>query len=94
MIKFEIDKEHRIRYLEVCGGHATLVAEVAMLVGAIYAQTSGLNPQVAERFKESVQINTRSDSPTWDPPEEWKRVGPDCSVTTTIFPRRDDGETL
>lgn len=94
MIKFEIDKEHRIRYLEVCGGHMTLAAEVAMLVGAIYAQTSSLNPHVAEMFRESIQINTRSDSPTWDPPEEWKRVGPDCSVTTTILPRRDDGEAL
>lgn len=91
MIKFEIDKEHCIQYLEVCGGHATLAAEVAMLVGFIYAQASSLNPQVAERFKESVQINTRSDSPTWDPPEEWKRVGPDCSVTTMIKPRHDDG---
>lgn len=91
MIKFEIDSEHRIRHLEACGGHATLAAEIAMLVGAIYAQTSGLNPQVAEMFKESVQINTRSDSPTWDPPEEWRRVGPDCSVTTIIKPRHDDG---
>lgn len=94
MIKFEIDREHHIQQLEVCGGSATLAAEIAMLVGVIYAQTSGLNPQVAEMFKESVQINTRSDSPAWDPPEEWKRVGPDCSVTTTIFPRRDDGEAL
>lgn len=91
MIKFEIDKEHRIRHLEVSGGHATLAAEVAMLVGVIYAQTSSLNPRVAEMFRESIQINTRSDSPTWDPPEEWKRVGPDCSVTTMIRPRHDDG---
>lgn len=94
MIKFEIDSEHRIRYIEVRGSHATLAAEIAILVGAIYAQTSGLNPQVAERFKESVQINTRSDSPTWDPPEEWKRVGPDCSVTTIIKPWHDDGQAL
>lgn len=94
MIKFEIDREHRIQYLEVHGGHATLAAEVAMLVGVIYAQTSSLNPQVAEEFRASIQINTRDESPTWDPPEEWKRVGPDCSVTTTIFPRRDDGEAL
>lgn len=91
MIKFEIDSEHRIQYLKVYGGHATLAAEVAMLVGAIYAQTSGLNPQVAERFKESIQINTRSDSPTWDPPEEWRRVWPDSSLTTIIKPRHDDG---
>lgn len=91
MIKFEIDKEHRIQHLEVCGGHATLAAEIAVLVGAIYAQTSGLNPQVAEMFKESVQINTRDDSPTWDPPESWKKAGPKAYVTTMTFPRRDDG---
>lgn len=91
MIKFEIDKEHRIRHLEVRGGHATLAAEIAVLVGAIYAQTSGLNPQVAERFKESIQINARDDSPTWDPPESWKKVGPEACVTTMIFPRHDDG---
>lgn len=91
MIKFEIDSEHRIRQLEVRGGHATLAAEIAMLVGAIYAQTSGLNPHVAEMLKESIQINTRDESPTWDPPEEWRRVGPDASVTTIIKPRHDDG---
>lgn len=91
MIKFKIDSEHRIQYLEVYGGLATLAAEVAMLVGYIYAQTSGLNPQVAERFKESIQINTRSDSPTWDPPEEWRWVWPDSSVTTIIKTRHDDG---
>ena len=94
MIKFEIDKEHRIRHLEVRGGHATLAAEIAMLVGAIYAQTSSLNPQVAEKFRAGIQINTRDESPTWDPPEEWKRVGPDCSVTTIIKPRHDDGQAL
>lgn len=94
MIKFEIDREHHIRHLEVCGGHATLAAEIAVLVGAIYAQTSGLNPQVAEMFKMSIQNNTRNESPTWDPPEEWKRVGPDCSVTTMIKPRHDDGQAL
>lgn len=91
MIKFEIDSEHRIRHLEVRGGHMTLAAEVAMLVGAIYAQTSSLNPQVAEKFRASIQINTRDESPTWDPPEEWRRVGPDSSVTTIIKPRHDDG---
>lgn len=91
MIKFEIDSEHRIRQLEVRGGHMTLAAEVAMLVGAIYAQTSSLNPQVAEKFRASIQINTRDESPTWDPPEEWKRVVPDSSVTTIIKPRHDDG---
>ena len=91
MIKFEIDSEHRIRQLEVRGGHATLAAEIAVLVGAIYAQTSGLNPQVAEMFRTSIQINTRDESPTWDPPEEWRRVGPDSSVTTIIKPRHDDG---
>lgn len=91
MIKFEIDKEHRIQYLEVRGGHATLAAEVAMLVGAIYAQTSSLNPQVAEKFRASIQINTRDESPTWDPPEEWRRVGPDSLVATIIKPRHDDG---
>lgn len=94
MIKFEIDSEHRIQHLEVCGGHMTLAAEVAMLVGAIYAQTSSLNPHVAEMFRKSIQINTRSDSPTWDPPEEWKRVEPDCSVTTIIKPWHDDGQAL
>lgn len=51
MIKFEIDKEHRIQHLECAGGPVELAAEIAMLAGAIYAQTSGLNPQVAERFK-------------------------------------------
>ena len=91
MIKFEIDAEHRIRYFEVRGGHATLAAEVAMLVGAIYAQTSSLNPHVAEKFKVSIQVNTRDESPTWDPPEEWKRVGPKCYVTTIIKPWHDDG---
>lgn len=94
MIKLEIDKEHRIQYLEVHGGHMTLAAEIAMLVGVIYAQTSSLNPQVAEMFRESIQINTRSDSPTWDPTEKFRRVGPDCSVTTIIKPRHDDGQAL
>lgn len=91
MIKFEIDSEHRIQYLEVHGGHRTLAAEVAMLVGAIYAQTSSLNPHVAEMFRECIQINTRDESPTWGPPEEWRRVWPDASVTTIIKPRHDDG---
>lgn len=94
MIKFEIDSEHRIQCLEVRGGYATVAAEVAMLVGAIYAQTSSLNPQVAEKFRASIQINTRDESPTWDPPEEWRRVGPDSSVTTIIKPRHDDGQAL
>lgn len=75
MIKFEIDSEHRIRHLEVRGSHMTLAAEIAMLVGAIYAQTSSLNPHVAEMFRDSIQINTRDESPTWDPPQEWRRGG-------------------
>ena len=91
MIKFEIDSEQHIQYLECRGGHKTLAADVAMLMCAIYAQTRALDPRDGEILKNCFQINVSDDSPIWDPPKEWARVSPERSVTSVILPRRDDG---
>lgn len=44
MIKFEIDKEHRIQQLECVGGPVELAAEISLMIQAIYAETSSINP--------------------------------------------------
>ena len=91
MIKFEIDSEHNIQQLEYAGSPLELAAYVGMLMGAIYAQTQTLSPRAAGILRAYFEANVRDDAPTWDAPESWKKVGPDCSVTTMIRPRHDDG---
>ena len=91
MIKFWIDEEHRIQQLECAGSTYELAGEVGMLMGVIYAQTQTLNPMAAGILRACFEANVRDDAPTWAAPESWKEVGPDCSVTTMIRPRHDDG---
>lgn len=91
MIKFEIDKEHRIQQLECTGSPYELAGEVGMLMGVIYAQTQTLSPRTAGILRAYFKANVRDDAPTWAAPKSWKEVGPDCSVTTMINPRHDDG---
>lgn len=91
MIKFEIDSEHRIQQLECAGSPFELATDVGMLMGVIYAQTQTLNPSAAGILRACFETNVRDDAPTWAAPESWKEVGPDCSVTTMIRPRHDDG---
>lgn len=94
MIKFEIDREHNIRQLECAGSPAELAADVGMLMGVIYAQTQTLSQRAAEILRMCFKANVRDDAPTLVAPESWKEVGPDCSVTTMIKPRHDDGQAL
>ena len=91
MIKFEIDSEHRIQQLECAGSPYELAGEVGMLMGVIYAQTQTLSPRAVGILRACFEANVRDDAPTWAAPESWKEVGPDCSVTTMIRPRHDDG---
>ena len=44
MIKFEIDREHHIQQLECVGGPVELAAEIGLMIQAIYAETSSINP--------------------------------------------------
>lgn len=44
MIKFEIDSEHRIQQLECAGSPVELAAEIGLMIQAIYAETSSINP--------------------------------------------------
>lgn len=94
MIKFEIDSENNIQELECTGSPFELAMNVGMLMGVIYAQTQALNPMAAKILRKCFEANVRDDAPTWYPPESWKEAWPDCSVTTMIKPRRDDGEAL
>lgn len=94
MIKFEIDKEHHIQQLECAGSPFELATDVGMLMGVIYAQTQTLSPRAAGILRACFEANVRDDAPTWDAPESWKEVGPDCSVTTMIRPWHDDGQAL
>ena len=91
MIKSEIDEEHNIRQLKCAGSPYELAGEVGMLMGVIYAQTQTLSPRAAGILRACFEANVRDDAPTWAAPESWKEVGPDCSVTTMIKPRHDDG---
>lgn len=44
MIKFEIDREHHIQQLECAGSPVELAAEIGLMIQAIYAETSSINP--------------------------------------------------
>ena len=44
MIKFEIDKEHRIQQLECAGSPVELAAEIGLMIQAIHTEVSSINP--------------------------------------------------
>lgn len=90
MIKFEIDKEHRIQQLECAGSPAELAAEIGLMIQAIYAETSSINPIAGWMLKTLFQTSMTDDSPVWRIDREHK-VNPESKVITMIKPRHDDG---
>ena len=90
MIKFEIDKEHRIQQLECVGGLVELAAEIGLMIQAIYAETSSINPIAGGMLKRLFQAGMTDDSPAWRIDREHK-VNPESKVITMIKPRHDDG---
>lgn len=90
MIKFEIDKEHRIQQLECVGGPVELAAEISLMIQAIYAETSSINPIAGGMLKASVQAAMTDDSPAWHIDKE-RKANPESKVITMIKPRHDDG---
>lgn len=90
MIKCEIDKEHRIQQLECVGGPVELAAEISLIIQAIYAETSSINPIAGGMFKRLFQAGMTDDSPVWRIDREHK-VNPESKVITMIKPRHDDG---
>ena len=90
MIKFEIDKEHRIQRLECVGGPVELAAEISLMIQAIYAETSSINPIAGGMLKTLFQTSMTDDSPVWRIDREHK-VNPESKVITMIKPRHDDG---
>lgn len=90
MIKFEIDKEHRIQQLECAGSPVELAAEIGLMIQAIYAETSSINPIAGEMLKRLFQAGMTDDSPAWRIDREHK-VNPESKVITMIKPRHDDG---
>lgn len=90
MIKFEIDKEHRIQQLECVGGPVELAAEIGLMIQAIYAETSSINPIAGGMLKRLFQAGMTDDSPTWRIDKAHK-VNPESKVITMIKPRHDDG---
>ena len=89
MIKFEIDKEHRIQQLECVGGPVELAAEISLMIQAIYAETSSINPIAGGMLKALFQAGLTDDSPVWRVDREHK-VNPESKVITMIKPRHDD----
>ncbi len=65
MIKFEIDKEHRIQQLECAGSPVELAAEIGLMIQAIYAETSSINPIAGGMLKRLFQAGMTDDSPAW-----------------------------
>lgn len=90
MIKFEIDKEHRIQQLECVGGLVELAAEIGLMIQAIYAETSSINPIAGGMLKRLFQAGMTDDSTVWRIDREHK-VNPESKVITMIKPRHDDG---
>lgn len=90
MIKFEIDKEHRIQQLECAGSPVELAAEIGMMIQAIYAETSSINPIAGGMLKTLFQAGMTDDSPAWIIDKAHK-VNPESKVITMIKPRHDDG---
>lgn len=90
MIKFEIDKEHRIQQLECAGSPVELAAEIGMMIQAIYAETSSINPIAGGMLKRLFQAGMTDDSPAWIIDKAHK-VNPENKVITMIKPRHDDG---
>lgn len=90
MIKFEIDKEHRIQQLECAGSPVELAAEIGLMIRAIYAETSSINPIAGGMLKRLFQAGMTDDSPAWRIDREHK-VNPESKVITMIKPRHDNG---
>lgn len=90
MIKFEIDKEHRIQQLECAGSPVELAAEIGLMIQAIYAETSSINPIAGGMLKRLFQAGMADDSPAWRVDKAHK-VNPEGKVITMIKPRHDDG---
>lgn len=90
MIKFEIDKEHRIQQLECAGSPVELAAEIGLMIQAIYAETSSINPIAGGMLKRLFQAGMTDDSPAWRIDRE-RKVNPESKVITMIKPRHDDG---
>lgn len=90
MIKFEIDKEHRIQQLECAGSPAELAAEIGLMIQAIYAETSSINPIAGGMLKRLFQAGMTDDSPVWRIDREHK-VNPKSKVITMMKLRHDDG---
>ena len=90
MIKFEIDKEHRIQQLECAGSPVELAAEIGLMIQAIYAETSSINPIAGGMLKRLFQAGMTDESPAWRIDREHK-VNPESKVITMIKPRHDDG---
>lgn len=93
MIKFEIDKEHRIRQLECAGGPTELAAEICLMIQAIHTETSSINPIAGGMLKTLFQAGLTDDSPVWRV-DKGHKVNPESKVITMIKPQRDDGEAL
>lgn len=89
MIKFEIDKEHRIQHLECVGGPVEPSAEISLMIQAIYAETSSINPIAGGMLKTLFQAGMTDDSPVWRIDKAHK-VNPESKVITMIKPRHDD----
>ena len=90
MIKFEIDKEHRIQQLECVGGPMELAAEIGLMIQAIHTEVSSINPIAGGILKTPFQVGITDDSPVWRIDREHK-VNPESKVITMIKPRHDDG---
>lgn len=90
MIKCEIDKEHRIQQLKCVGGPVELAAEISLMIQAIYAETSSINPIAGGMLKTLFQAGMTDDSPVWIIDKAHK-VNPESKVITMIKPRHDDG---
>lgn len=90
MIKFEIDKEHRIQQLECVGGPVELAAEISLMIQAIYAETSSINPIAGGMLKTLFQAGLTDDSPVWRV-DKGHKVNPESKVITMIKPRHDHG---
>lgn len=90
MIKFEIDKEHNIRQLECAGSPVELATEIGLMIQAIYAETSRINPIAGGMLKTLFQAGMTDDSSVWRI-DKGHEVNPESKVITMIRPRHDDG---
>lgn len=93
MIKFEIDREHHIQQLECVGGPVELAVEIGLMIQAIYAETSSINPIAGGMLKTLFQAGMTDDSPVWRI-DKGHEVNPESKVITMIRPWHDDGQAL